>query len=156
MGAHELAPAREVARRAAGERAAREVLAPREALDRQLEGHARDEVERAHALLLRDIGRRLAHAREARHEGLGDVERGRGRGDRVEGVAALAQDLRPGLRGQRMGRGDDAVDRCDARTLAVHGVPPGDGLAMADLNMRAGTAQGPRRGAGLPDARPAR
>ena len=39
----------------------------------------------------------------------GDVEHGAG-GDRgVDGVAALAQDLEPGLRRQRIAGGDDAV-----------------------------------------------
>ena len=64
--ADELRPAGEIAGRRNRERPALQILAPREALHGEPARHARHEIERAHAPLLRDVARRKAEAGEAR------------------------------------------------------------------------------------------
>ena len=118
--AHELGPARQIAGRADREGAVPEILAPREALDRQPGGNRRHEVEHAHLLLCRHVAGRIAEAREAGHEGLDDIECGCRCRRGVERIAAARQQLGAGLRGQRMGGRDDAVQRRDGWTLAMH------------------------------------
>jgi hypothetical protein len=60
VGAHQLGPARQIARRADRERTALKIAALLEALDRQLGGDRRYEVENAHPRLGRHVAGRIA------------------------------------------------------------------------------------------------
>jgi len=112
-------------------RAARQFRALLEAILGEATRHARDEVQGAYALLGGNVAGRHAHSAEARHVGLDHVERGRrGRGG-IESVAALGQKVHAGLSRERMGRGNDAVQRCDSRTLAIHDLLPGSFMKIA-------------------------
>jgi hypothetical protein len=119
VSAHHLAPAGEIAGRADGDRAAQDLLAALQTVERELARDAAHEVERAHAFLAGDVAGCHALTREARHVGLDDVQGSRCRRRGIESVAAVAQDAGAGRRGQRMGGGHHAVPRCDCRTLAV-------------------------------------
>ena len=109
MRAHKFGPTAKVARHTRRQRPAHQILAPGEALDRKALRHARHEIEHADALLGGDPAGREPRAGKAGHVRLDDVERGRGCGRRVEGVAALRQHLRAGLRRERMRRRDHAL-----------------------------------------------
>ena len=123
VAAHQLAPARQIARRAAGDRAARQLLAAGELPGRKRARHARDEVQRAHAPLRGDVAGRHPHAGQAGHIGLDHVQRSGGRGGRIERVAAGAQHRRTGLRRLRMCRRDDPAQGGNRRSPAVHHAP---------------------------------
>ena len=119
VGADHLAPAAEIARRADGDRSAQKLFAVVELVERELARDRPHEGERAHALFLGNVDGGETLAREARHVGFDDVQRGGGRGGGIEGVAAVGQDARTGSGGQGMRRGHHSVPRCDGGTLAV-------------------------------------
>ena len=90
---------------------AREILAHLEAIDGEALGHARHEVEHFYAALGRHPAGREPLPRQSRHVGLDHVERRRGRGRRIERIAALREQTRARLRGERMRRRDNTFDR---------------------------------------------
>jgi hypothetical protein len=124
IGPGDLAPSREIARHGDRLRAAFEVRALAEALRLKAVLDRRHEIEHAHPALGGDPHRGRAHARKARHEGFDHVERRRRGGCRIEGVAALRQQRCAGLRRERMGGGDHAVQGAHRRSAAMHRICP--------------------------------
>src|SRR4030095_13559680 len=73
-------------------------------------------IQRVELLVLRDVDQREEIAADAGVVLRRDVEHGARRDRRVDRVAALAQDLEPGLVRERIARGHHAVAREDLRS----------------------------------------